>query len=248
MRVKPQCARAVVLGVFTLTAALTAWTQTAPATGQQAPATAQRPVMAATQASAPPKGTAIVELHDGLLHISASDADLNSVLQQVARVTGMRLQGSTITNHIFGEYGPGAPGEVLSRLLDGVPCNFVMSQEPGTAVPQQLVISARNAGEIGAAPAAMPVNRTASRRWIPPAARQGQPEQPAQPEQSEQQAEPAEEAPVEQPQPEPEVQSPPQTVEQPQDNSGRSNETKTPEQFMEELNKLRQQQEQNRPQ
>ena len=113
MRVKPQCARAVVLAGFILTASCGAWTQTAPPTGQQVPATGQRPAVAA-QASAPPKGTAIVELHDGLLHISASDADLNSVLQQVARVTGMRLQGSTLTNHIFGEYGPGAPGEVLA--------------------------------------------------------------------------------------------------------------------------------------
>jgi hypothetical protein len=246
MRVKAQCARAVVLVGFILTAGC-AWTQTAPPTGQQVPATAQRPVVAA-QASAPPKGTAIVELHDGLLHISASDVDLNSVLQQVARVTGMRLQGSTLANHIFGEYGPGAPGEVLSRLLDGVPCNFVMTQEPGTAAPQELVISARNSGDMSAPPEAMPVNRTASRRWVPPAARQAQPEPAGQAEQPEQQAEPAEEAPVEQPQPEPEVQNPPQAAEQPQDNSGRPNEIKTPEQFMDELNKARQQQEQNSPQ
>lgn len=231
MKAKLQNAHAVVCCVFTLSVCLSAFAQTVAApTGQQASAAAQRSTET-REPSAPAKGTAIVEFRDGLLHIAASDADLNSVLQQVARVTGMHLQGSTSGDRVFGDYGPAAASEVLNHLLDGVPCNFVMTQEPGTAAPQQLVISARNGGGMNAEP--VPANRTAARRAGPVAAPQGQVEQPEQGEQ----AEPAEEVPAEQA---PEIPNSPPTAEQPTDDN-KPNAVKTPQQFMEELNRMHQQ-------
>jgi hypothetical protein len=86
----------------------------------------------------------------------------------------------------------------------------------------------------------VPAARTASRGFIPPAAQAAA--QQEQPEQAEQ-AEPAEETPVEQAAPEIPT-PPPAAQEQPEDNSATPNPNtiKTPQQFMDELNRRRQQQ------
>lgn len=233
MRVKPHYRSAAFFAALGFLAAQAVSAQPAAVPPRpKTPPAEQRPAKTETdkQPSLPAKGTALVELHDGLLHISASDADLNAVLQQIARVTGMHLQGSVGGNRVFGDYGPAAPGEVLKSLLDGVPCNFVMTQEPGTVAPQQLVISARNSGNTNAEPLA--VNRTAGPQSDPAIPQEEQLRPPPE-------AEPAEEAPDEQPPPD--AETPPPATEQPEDNAGRPNAPKTPQQFLDELNKMRQQ-------
>jgi hypothetical protein len=201
--------------------------QTAPTTPRAAPTT---PQTAPPRTSAEPaKGTATVEFRNGLLHIVATDADL----------TGMRVQGATNGDRLYGDYGPAAPSDVLNHLLSGLPYNFVMTQAPRTPAPQQLVISSRNSGS-QAGPASVP---TADHRWVPPAAR-SQPTEQIQPEPSD-----AEEAPVEDENPTQPVQdipapenTPPQEDRganaQPGNGNGTQSGPKTPEQFLEELKQM----------
>ena len=207
--------------------------QTAPSTPQSAPTTPQTaPPRAST---GPAKGTATVEFRNGLLHIVATDADLNAVLLQVSQLTGMRVQGATNGDRLYGDYGPAAPSDVLNHLLSGLPYNFVMTQAPRTPAPQQLVISSRNSGS-QAGPPSVP---TADHRWVPPAAR-SQPTEQIQPEPSD-----AEEAPVEDenpPQPVQEIpapdNAPPQEDRGANAQPGNTNGPKTPEQFLQELKQM----------
>ena len=228
-----------VLGLALSPGGIAQTTPPPPAAAKPSPAT---PAQSAPSQSAPPrasaepaKGTATVEFRNGLLHIIATDADLNAVLLQVSQLTGMRVQGATNGDRLYGDYGPAAPSDVLNHLLSGLPYNFVMTQAPRTPAPQQLVISSRNSGS-QAGPPSVP---TADHRWVPPSAR-SQPTEQIQPEPSD-----AEETPVEDensPQPVQDIPAPENTP--PQEDRGANaqpgstNGPKTPEQFLQELKQM----------
>ena len=77
------------------------------------------------------------------LAIYANGADLNEVLQQVSRLTGMTIAGMVPSQRIFGTYGPGPAERVLGSLLDGLGVNVMIVNRDQT-VPSQLTISQRN--------------------------------------------------------------------------------------------------------
>lgn len=246
MRAKPQIPLAIVCIALALAYCTSGLAQSKPSAGKPAAVTSQPPSTSAAPASvtpasatppttapanvstSPPKGTATVEFRDGLLHIIATDADLNSVLQQVSHVTGMRLQGGTHGDRLYGDYGPAIPADVLDHMLGGLPYNFIMTQAPRTTAPQQLVISSRHGGATTGTNGASNGSQTA-----PPLSAEAEPNQP----EAEEQPEPGEPADTNV---DVNFAPPSAPAEAQPDNANGPPDAKTPEQFLEELKKLHQ--------
>jgi len=114
-----------------------------------APATAQLPV---TDLHQPPTTRARVIYADGQLEVRADNSSLLQILHDISRETRMAITGGVADQHIFGDYGPGAPATVLATLLDGTGTNMLLQQDPFTGAPIELVLSQR----AGAAPPSSP--------------------------------------------------------------------------------------------
>lgn len=79
------------------------------------------------------------------LEIEADNSSLIEILHQVLADTGAKLQGLAQDQRIFGTYGPGPPGDVLSKLLDNSGYNVLMIGGHDTGVPLEIVLSVRPA-------------------------------------------------------------------------------------------------------
>ena len=102
---------------------------------QQAPATpAQLPQNQPASASAA-----------GLVAVTADNSSLNQILRAVSQQTGITITGGVNDERVYGNYGPAAPADVLSQLLDGTGVNMMLVQ-PSGASPAQLILTQRNGG------------------------------------------------------------------------------------------------------
>lgn len=143
--------------------------QTSPA--QTAPATRtaphKKPVAAAIPEPAPPPQPAVapslfeqppapatVTAHANELTVKADNSSLTQILHQVSSATGMRLDGLGGDERVFGSFGPGAPREVLTALLNGTSYNVVMVGDLPNGAPRALLLSRRAAGGGSPQPAA----------------------------------------------------------------------------------------------
>ena len=77
------------------------------------------------------------------LEIEANNSSLVDILHQVLAETGAELQGLARDQRIFGTYGPGPPGDVLSTLLDDFGYNVLMIGGQDADVPRKIVLSIR---------------------------------------------------------------------------------------------------------
>ena len=120
------------------------WAQsTLPATGPTAlPAAAQQMNAAPAAGQA---GRARVVWSDGRLEVTADNSSLNQILREISRETGMKITGGVTDERVFGKYGPGAPAEILVRLLDGTGSN-VLLRETASKVPAELILTVREGG------------------------------------------------------------------------------------------------------
>jgi len=82
---------------------------------------------------------------DGKLEITADNSSLNQILHEISRETGMKITGGVTDERVFGKYGPGAPAEILIRLLDGTGSNMLL-RETASKVPAELILTARQGG------------------------------------------------------------------------------------------------------
>jgi hypothetical protein len=89
-------------------------------------------------------GPAQVKLGDGRLTVDAHNSDLSAILRDVASASGMKIEGLDKTARVFGVYGPGTPGDVLTDLLSGTGYNFVMLGGANGSVPRELILTAQN--------------------------------------------------------------------------------------------------------
>lgn len=178
-----------------------------------------------------PAEPARVTLASGKLTIEATNSSLSSILRQIAKAGGMKIAGPYPNSgqRIFGKYGPGAPREVLSDLLTGSGYNIMMLGITPAGTPRELSLSARAAGGVPR-----------------PSSQSAQPNQDVDnyddsvpPEQMEDQG-----TQEEQGQPQEEAQPP----EEPQTPPSAQNRVRTPEQILQELQRMHQQQEQQPPQ
>jgi hypothetical protein len=85
------------------------------------------------------------------LRIEAANSSLQQILNDVAAVTGAKVEGLDADERIFGAFGPGPARDVLSQLLQGSGYNILMIGDQGQGTPREIVLSARNASATPAA-------------------------------------------------------------------------------------------------
>jgi hypothetical protein len=93
--------------------------------------------------NAPATHRARVIFTNGLLEVRADNSSLLQVLHDISRITGLKITGGITEQQIFGDYGPASPATVLATLLDGSGANMLLSQDPTTGAPVELVLSQR---------------------------------------------------------------------------------------------------------
>ncbi len=137
---------------------------TAAVVGQTSPAAQLMSGVAAAQpeaAAAPrseahsmldePATPAQIQISGDRLSINATNASLSEVIREVAKDTGMQVEGNSRDERVFGSYGPGSPPEVLSALLYDSGYNVIMVGSTADGAPRRLVLSARGADSTQAA-------------------------------------------------------------------------------------------------
>lgn len=109
------------------------------ATGMEAPAHAN------SQGGTAAVHRAEVRYSNGLLTVTARDASLNGILRQISQQTGMKISGGVRDDRVFGTYGPDRPSAVLTTLLDGSGSNMLLVNNAANE-PAQLILSPRVGG------------------------------------------------------------------------------------------------------
>ena len=99
-----------------------------------------------------PAQPAQVKLSDGKLLVEAHNSSLSAILHQISSTTGMKVEGFTTDQRVFGSYGPDAPREVLLSLLDGSGYNVMMVGGTASEAPLRLELS--SPGQTSVTPAA----------------------------------------------------------------------------------------------
>lgn len=117
------------------------------------PAPPPQPTVAPSLFEQPP-APATVTAHTNELTVKADNSSLTQILHQVSSATGMRLDGLGGDERVFGNFGPGAPREVLTALLNGTSYNVVMVGALPNGAPRQLLLSRRASGGTSPQPAA----------------------------------------------------------------------------------------------
>ena len=88
---------------------------------------------------------------DGLLTVTANDVSLNHLVGEIARHTGIKVNGTVRNDRVFGTYGPAAPGVVLTSLLDGTGTNVLLVKD-SEGTPSELILTPRQGAPTPPAP------------------------------------------------------------------------------------------------
>jgi hypothetical protein len=88
---------------------------------------------------------AVVSMASHSLSIQADNSTLSQILHEVSTQSGMKVEGLSKDDRIFGSYGPGDPHEVLLSLLEGCGYNVLMVGDTGGGAPRELTLSPRTA-------------------------------------------------------------------------------------------------------
>jgi len=115
------------------------------------PAAAPQPAPAQPTAVAPsmlqqPARDAQIVFSDGNLSIHADNSSLAAILHQVASNSGMKIEGLGGDERVFGNFGPGAPRDVLADLLVGTAYNQVLLGDLSNGAPRELILSPATRG------------------------------------------------------------------------------------------------------
>lgn len=106
-----------------------------------------------------PAQPAQVQLNAGKLSVKADNSTLSGILRDISAKTGMKIDGLSRDQRIFGSYGPATPREVISSLLDGVGYNVMMVGELANGAPRELTLSPRTGGAVTGGNPAMQMAR-----------------------------------------------------------------------------------------
>jgi len=184
-----------------------------------------------------------VTFRNGQLTIVARNSTLSDVLNQVRSKTGASIDmpAAPSNDRVVGQFGPGAPRDVMAQLLNGSHFDYVMVGSPSDpAGLKKVVLTAKMSGPM---PASQPSNPNPSQAYNPgmqatPQIDQDQQEQP--PDEANTDVQP--DVPPQAEQEEPQGEQPQQ---QPNPNGGPV--VKTPEQLLRELQQQQQQQQNQQP-
>jgi hypothetical protein len=92
-----------------------------------------------------PAHRADVTYTSGTLSVSASNSSLNQILRDISRQTGIKITGGVTDERVFGQYGPGAPAQILASLLDGTGSNMLLIHADAST-PGELILTPRQGG------------------------------------------------------------------------------------------------------
>jgi hypothetical protein len=85
------------------------------------------PPAQSTGAELRPPSPASISYAGGQLTIFADNSALSDILKTIGKTLGARLEGTTPgAERVFGQYGPGQPREVLDSLLHGSKYDFIL--------------------------------------------------------------------------------------------------------------------------
>ncbi len=93
-----------------------------------------------------PAGPATVTAGNNELTVKADNSSLAQILHQVSTKTGMHLDGLGGDERVFGSFGPAAPREVLTSLLNGTSYNVMMVGDLPNGAPRELLLTRRAGG------------------------------------------------------------------------------------------------------
>lgn len=143
-----------------------------PAPEQQAPQPPARSALSSSMdVSADP---ATVSLKNGELTVGAHNSDLAEILKNIARLSGMQIDGLARSSRVFGAYGPGKPQDVLAELLNGSGYNFMMVGQSSEGAPLRLLLTEKTGAPPTPSSAQPPApQKTASEEPLPGRARYG---------------------------------------------------------------------------
>lgn len=128
-----------------------------------------RVIPPAEQAAKP----ATILYNQGELSVDAQNSSLRQILSQIAAQTGLRVEGLTQDERIYGKYGPGPLTSTVSSLLDGSGYNYVIIGDIASHSPVSLVLTPRSNAP-SQQPSATPPPATASNQEpAPPANAEG---------------------------------------------------------------------------
>jgi hypothetical protein len=101
-----------------------------------------------------PAQDAKIVFDNNRLSIHADNSTLTGILRQVASSSGMKVEGLSGDERVFGTFGPGAPRDVLADLLNGTAYNVALIGDLDNGAPRELVLTPATHG--AAAPAPVP--------------------------------------------------------------------------------------------
>jgi len=105
-----------------------------------------------------PAKKAEVSVTQAGISVQADNSNLSQVLHDISSATGMKVEGLAHDERIFGNYGPAAPRDLLTTLLYGAGYNVLMVGEIADGAPRQLILSQRSGGTAAPAAGAAPAN------------------------------------------------------------------------------------------
>ena len=99
-----------------------------------------------------PATPATVTASGNELTVTAQNSSLSQILHQVSSKTGMKLDGMSTDERVFGNFGPASPREVLTSLLNGTSYNLIMVGDLPNGAPRELLLSRRSGGPVPPTP------------------------------------------------------------------------------------------------
>jgi hypothetical protein len=87
------------------------------------------------------------------LSIHADNSSLAGILRQVASSSGMKVEGLSGDERVFGTFGPGAPRDVIAELLDGTAYNVALIGDLDNGAPREVLLTPTTHGAAAPAPA-----------------------------------------------------------------------------------------------
>jgi hypothetical protein len=100
-----------------------------------------------------PAHDAQIVFANGNLSIQADNSSLAAILHQIASNSGMKIEGLGSDERVFGNFGPGAPRDVLADLLAGTAYNQVLLGDLSDGAPRELILSPARGGPAVSSPA-----------------------------------------------------------------------------------------------
>ena len=98
------------------------------------------PAVAPSLLQQPAREAKIVFAGDTLA-IHADNSSLAIILRQFASKSGMKIEGLGGDERVFGSFGPGAPRDVLADLMHGTNYNLVLVGDLANGSPRELILT-----------------------------------------------------------------------------------------------------------